>query len=431
MTTPSEPSLVQLWLHGGLDLSEQLQKEPPECPAENVSAHPTPHRDRTLVEQGVHRSLRLYNVLAGLLCVVLSALMLLTAADLPPYGSDTAPTVNEVAQRYVEQGTQETGAVNTVAGMILDYRAFDTLGESFVLFTAMCAVTILLNRSGKRRWLLQPDVVDYASDPIVAPMSKFLIPVILVFGIYILLNGHLSPGGGFSGGAILAAGLMLFAMVWGDAAASAVLRPRRLQTVVLCSLGFYCLAKSYSFYTGANHLHSVISPGHPGPHSVRRADSAPERGGGLRGVLHHVQPLYVLQKGGAMMLKALASNYELVVAILVFVIGFCMLLFDRNLLKKVIGLDIMDSGVFLLLADRGYITGRTVPIIVDGVTSMEHYVNPIPAGLVLTGIVVSVSVSAVMLSLTVRIYQTYRTLDMDKLYMMMSHKKRRKEDGEQ
>ena len=117
------------------------------------------------------------------------------------------------------------------------------------------------------------------------------------------------------------------------------------------------------------------------------------------------------------MLKALASNYELVVAILLFVIGFCMLLFDRNLLKKVIGLDIMDSGVFLLLADRGYITGRTVPIIVDGVTSMEHYVNPIPAGLVL--------------SLTVRIYQTYRTLDMDKLYMMMSHKKRQKEDGEQ
>ena len=264
MTTPSEPSLVQLWLHGGLDLSEQLQKEPPECPAENVSAHPTPRRDRTLVEQGVHRSLRLYNVLAGLLCVVLSALMLLTAADLPPYGSDTAPTVNEVAQRYVEQGTQETGAVNTVAGMILDYRAFDTLGESFVLFTAVCAVTILMNLSPKKRRPLPKEVVNYAADPIVAGVCRGLIPVILLFGVYILLNGHLSPGGGFSGGAILAAGLMLFAMVWGDAAASAVLRPRRLQTVVLCSLGFYCLAKSYSFYTGANHLHSIISPGTPG-----------------------------------------------------------------------------------------------------------------------------------------------------------------------
>ena len=124
------------------------------------------------------------------------------------------------------------------------------------------------------------------------------------------------------------------------------------------------------------------------------------------------------------MLKALASNYELVVAILVFVIGFCMLLFDRNLLKKVIGLDIMDSGVFLLLADRGYITGRTVPIVSDGVTDMANYINPIPAGLVLTGIVVSVSVSALMLSLTIRIYKKYHTLDMDALYVMMSDRRK-------
>ena len=264
MTTPSEPSLVQLWLHGGLDLSEQLQKEPPECPAENVSAHPTPHRDRTLVEQGVHRSLRLYNVLAGLLCVVLSALMLLTAADLPPYGSDTAPTVNEVAQRYVEQGTQETGAVNTVAGMILDYRAFDTLGESFVLFTAMCAVTILLNRSGKRRWLLQPDVVDYASDPIVAPMSKFLIPVILVFGIYILLNGHLSPGGGFSGGAIMGAGLILYLNAFGFKRTERFFTFTTFKIVSCVALSFYALSKAYSFFTGANHLPSIITTGTPG-----------------------------------------------------------------------------------------------------------------------------------------------------------------------
>lgn len=116
----------------------------------------------------------------------------------------------------------------------------------------------------------------------------------------------------------------------------------------------------------------------------------------------------------------LFNNYEQAVAVILFSIGFCLLLFSRNLIKKIIGLDIMDSGVFLLLADRGYIAGRTVPIIVDGVTDMSHYINPIPAGLVLTGIVVSVSVSALMLSLTVRIYKSYRTLDIDKLYMMMS-----------
>ncbi len=124
------------------------------------------------------------------------------------------------------------------------------------------------------------------------------------------------------------------------------------------------------------------------------------------------------------LLQTILVNYEEIVAIILFSIGFCMLLFSRNLLKKVIGLDIMDSGVFLLLADRGYIAGRKVPIITDGVTDMSRYINPIPAGLVLTGIVVSVSVSAVLLALTVQIYKTYHTLDIDKLYLMMSPKRR-------
>lgn len=115
----------------------------------------------------------------------------------------------------------------------------------------------------------------------------------------------------------------------------------------------------------------------------------------------------------------LTANYEELAAVTLFSIGFFMLLFARNLIKKVIGLDIMDTGVFLLLASRGYISGRTVPIITDGVTDPARYINPIPAGLVLTGIVVSVSVSAVMLALTVRIYRKYRTLNIDQLYMMM------------
>ena len=124
------------------------------------------------------------------------------------------------------------------------------------------------------------------------------------------------------------------------------------------------------------------------------------------------------------MFSHLSENYEACVAVILFAIGMCMLLFDRNLLKKVIGLDIMDTGTFLLLADRGYITGRVVPIVTDGVTDMTNYINPIPAGLVLTGIVVSVSVSALMLSLTVRIYKKYHTLDMDALYLMMSNRRK-------
>ena len=67
------------------------------------------------------------------------------------------------------------------------------------------------------------------------------------------------------------------------------------------------------------------------------------------------------------------------------------------------------------MAEKGYISGRMVPIVVNGVQDMEAYINPIPSGLVLTGIVVSVSVSALMLSLTIRLYKRYHTLDLDEI----------------
>ena len=103
------------------------------------------------------------------------------------------------------------------------------------------------------------------------------------------------------------------------------------------------------------------------------------------------------------------------IAMLLFGIGFANLLFQKNLIKKIIGLNIMDSAVYLFLAEKGYITGRLAPIVVNGILDPDVYINPIPSGLVLTGIVVSVSVTALMLSLTVRLYQRYHTLDLDEI----------------
>ena len=115
------------------------------------------------------------------------------------------------------------------------------------------------------------------------------------------------------------------------------------------------------------------------------------------------------------------TNYEEAVAVILFGIGFTMLLFQRNLLKKLIGMNIMDTGTFLFLASMGYIRGRKAPIIADGVMEAGAYINPVPAGLVLTGIVVSVSVTAIMLSLTVRLYRRYHTLELDDIYQMSKH----------
>jgi len=103
------------------------------------------------------------------------------------------------------------------------------------------------------------------------------------------------------------------------------------------------------------------------------------------------------------------------VAMVLFGIGFANLLFQKNLIKKIIGFNIMDTAIYLFLAEKGYISGRMAPIVVDGITEVEMYINPIPSGLVLTGIVVSVSVTALMLSLTIRLYKRYQTLDLDEI----------------
>ena len=117
-------------------------------------------------------------------------------------------------------------------------------------------------------------------------------------------------------------------------------------------------------------------------------------------------------------MNSILNNVEEACAIVLFGIGFTMLLLNRNLFKKVMGLNIMDTGVYLFLAAMGYIDGHIAPIIVDGRTDPHFYINPIPSGLVLTGIVVSVSVTAMMLALTIRLYKKYRTLDLDKIYAM-------------
>lgn len=113
------------------------------------------------------------------------------------------------------------------------------------------------------------------------------------------------------------------------------------------------------------------------------------------------------------------SNYEEVAAVILFVIGMSNLLLQPNLMKKIIGLDVMDGAVYLFLAAKGYIEGRTAPIYLDGILEAEHYINPIPAGLVLTGIVVSVSVSALMMALTVCLYREYHTLNLDEIMMKL------------
>ena len=214
-----------------------------------------------------------YRVTAVVICLGIIWMLLLTAAYLPPFGNPDNPANNEVSRRYIEQGMQETGAVNIVAGMILDYRAFDTLGESNVLFIAACSVLILLRISSEKHGgdavaQLEAEADDRMYEPkndlILQRIASFLVPLILLFGVYIIMNGHISPGGGFSGGAVMGAGLILYLNAFGFRKTERFFTFKTFKVVSLCALSFYAVSKAYSFFTGANHLSSFISPGTPG-----------------------------------------------------------------------------------------------------------------------------------------------------------------------
>jgi multicomponent Na+:H+ antiporter subunit C len=111
----------------------------------------------------------------------------------------------------------------------------------------------------------------------------------------------------------------------------------------------------------------------------------------------------------------LFTNYYETAAVILFGIGLTTLLLHKNMIKKIMGFNIMDTAIYLFLTSKGYIVGRLAPIVVNDDLRVETYVNPIPSGLVLTGIVVSVSVTALMLAITVRLYKRYGTLDIDEI----------------
>lgn len=127
-------------------------------------------------------------------------------------------TLSKLGQYYVENGPQEIGAPNLVTAVVVTYRGLDTLGEVTVLFISAAGVGLLLRRTRRNQeddtGLKKGDIEEEsagthkAASEIVETATELLLPMIILFGIYVFMNGHLSPGGGFQGGAIIASGTM-------------------------------------------------------------------------------------------------------------------------------------------------------------------------------------------------------------------------------
>ncbi|HGY54587.1 MAG TPA: cation:proton antiporter [Caldithrix abyssi] len=112
----------------------------------------------------------------------------------------------DVAASYLNSGVQKTGAVNIVTSIVVNYRGFDTLGEVTVLFLAATGMGALLFRKKPMQRSRQNASV------IVKTGARILFPLIIILGVYVFVHGHLTPGGGFQGGAIIASGFLLMFM---------------------------------------------------------------------------------------------------------------------------------------------------------------------------------------------------------------------------
>ena len=207
---------------------------------------------------------RRYRVLVLCLSAVLLAVLTAAALALPPFGDPGNPTNNEVPQRYVGGAEAETGAENAIAGMILNYRGFDTFGESCVLFLAVCCVMMLLwtdehNSTAAEREERKHEETLQEDDVILRCVSRLLIPCVLTFGLCVLFNGHISPGGGFSGGSVLGAALILFSAAFGADAVRRFFSERVYNVVRISGLCIYAGLFGAYIFLGANGIESQLS----------------------------------------------------------------------------------------------------------------------------------------------------------------------------
>lgn len=124
-----------------------------------------------------------------------------------------------------------------------------------------------------------------------------------------------------------------------------------------------------------------------------------------------------------MSFELILNNINYIGAMILFVIGLYTVLTHPNLIKKIIGINIMETSIFLFFVSIGFIEGAQAPII-DPTTGEQFFVNPLPSAMILTGIVVAVSITAFALSIVVRIHDAYGTIELDEIQKMRSVEER-------
>ena len=207
----------------------------------------------------------------GLILVVfLGGLLIYSSLDFPFWGDPYSPASSHVSPYYIEHTMEDTSVPNIVTAVLADYRSYDTMFETVVIFTAGIATIFILRtfKSVKPKTRLYRHIptgitlrikeegrfpeemgdferIDTAWTPydlIVKTTCRLIIPFIQIFALYVIAHGHHSPGGGFQGGVILGASMILFAIAFN--LRSAIKRMGERLTASLCALGVLIYAST-------------------------------------------------------------------------------------------------------------------------------------------------------------------------------------------
>ena len=196
--------------------------------------------------------------------VVATTLVLLYATfDKPRLGDPNAPVHQHVAPWYLSETPNLIGIPNVVTAVLGSFRAYDTLGEVFVVFAACIGVLFMLSARSEADTLSRrtpPESIGLRHHLIPKVVGRLLLPFIILFGLYVQFHGEYGPGGGFQAGAIIATGIILFALLEGEQRALAAVPRTVLLGMVAGGAMLYSLVGVASMLLGGNFLdYSVLS----------------------------------------------------------------------------------------------------------------------------------------------------------------------------
>lgn len=142
-------------------------------------------------------------------------LLVFAAQDFPEWGDPQSPaSKSPVSSHFIAKTGVDTEVPNMVTAVLADYRGFDTMFETVVVFIAGMAVLAILKNSVEKGSVRFDHIVDVEPDLIVTNTVRLIVPVIQIFAFYVLAHGHVSPGGGFQGGVLMGASFILVALSW-------------------------------------------------------------------------------------------------------------------------------------------------------------------------------------------------------------------------